>query len=72
MSKNRRYQPLSGSMSKNSGSGPGVRAHQRFSSPVPMWLGTMSRITPSPSDASARSASSPPSASDTRVGSTTS
>ena len=67
MSKNRRYQPLSGSMSKTSGSG-----HQRFSSPVPMWLGTMSRITPSPSDASARSASSPPSASDTRVGSTTS
>ena len=67
MSKNRRYQPLSGSMSKISGSG-----HQRFSSPVPMWFGTMSRITPSPSPASARSASSPPSASDTRVGSTTS
>ena len=66
MSKKRRCQPVSGSMSKkarHSGSG-----HQRFSSRVPMWFGTMSRITPEPLGGSARSAASPPSSSETRVG----
>ena len=43
-----------------------------FSSTAAMWFGTTSRMTPSPDCANARSSDSPPSASDTRVGSTTS
>ena len=53
-----------------------VATRSGFSSEVAMWFGTMSRITPSPAacaaSQSARSSASPPSSSETRVGSTTS
>ena len=71
MSKKRRYQPSLGSQSKNFARSSSS-AHQRFSSETPMWLGTMSSMISRPASRSARRPSSPPSVSDTRVGSTTS
>ena len=74
-SKKRRWTPVRQSRSKNLARQSGSRQNG-FSSVAAMWLGTMSSTTPSPAsraaDESARSSSSPPRSSETRVGSTTS
>ena len=75
MSKKRRCRPVCASTSKNF-----VRrcssAQYGLASSVAMWFGTMSSTIPSPAAraaaASARKPCSPPSASEKRVGSTTS
>ena len=75
MSKKRRCRPVSGSMSKNCARRRSS-AQYGLASSTAMWFGTMSSTIPSPASravaASARKPSSPPSASETRVGSTTS
>src|SRR6267142_1198954 len=70
-SKNRRWKPVRRSTSKYICRS--CRSRQNgFSSTAAMWLGTMSRSTPSPAPASLRNSSSPPSASEMWRGSTTS
>ena len=75
MSKKRRCRPVSGSRSKNRARRSGS-AQYGFASSVAMWFGTMSSTIPSPAAraaaASERKPASPPSASESRVGSTTS
>jgi hypothetical protein len=75
MSKNRRQRPVRSSRSKNRRRWSSS-AQKRFASSVAMWFGTMSRISPSPAAraacASESNSRSPPSASEKRVGSTTS
>ena len=75
MSKKRRCRPVAGSRSKNVAR-RSSSAQYGFASSVAMWFGTMSSSSPSPAAravaASARNASSPPSASEIRAGSTTS
>ena len=75
MSKKRRCRPVSGSMSKKTARRRSS-AQNGLASSVAMWFGTMSSTIPIPAErtapASARKPSSPPSASEMRVGSITS
>jgi hypothetical protein len=75
MSKKRRWRPVSGSMSKKRARRVSS-AQYGLASSAAMWFGTMSSTIPMPASrtaaASARNPCSPPSASESRVGSTTS